>query len=58
MTQSQRAAQLMGGPWDRHGGLASTTADIGRVQSELGRADLGMLSGLGETGRNFQSQEA
>jgi hypothetical protein len=57
MTQSQRAAQLMGGLGQAFGGLASTTADIGRVQSELGRADLGMLSGLGETGRNFQSQQ-
>ena len=57
MTQSQRAAQLMGGLGQAYGGLASTTADIGRVQSELGRADLGMLSGLGETGRNFQTLE-
>ena len=42
MTQSQRAAQLMGGLGQAYGGLASTTADIGRVQSELGRADLGI----------------
>jgi len=56
LTSSQKAAQLMGGLGQAFGGLASTTADIGRVQSELGRADLGMLSGLGETGRNFQSQ--
>ena len=47
----------MGGLGQAFGGLASTTADLGRVQSELGRADLGMLSGLGETGRNFQSQQ-
>ncbi len=56
LTSSQKAAQLMGGLGQAFGGLASTTADIGRVQSELGRADLGMLSQLGETGRNFQSQ--
>tara|TARA_R100001015_G_C4634538_1_gene201230 strand:- start:5563 stop:6465 length:903 start_codon:yes stop_codon:yes gene_type:complete len=56
LTASQRAAQLMGGIGQAFGGLASTTADLGRVQSELGRADLGMLSQLGETGRNFQSQ--
>ena len=54
--QSQQAAQLMGGIGQAYGQLAGTTADLGRVQSELGRADLGMLSQLGETGRNFQSQ--
>ena len=54
--QSQQAAQLMGGIDQAYGQLAGTTADLGRVQSELGRADLGMLSQLGETGRNFQSQ--
>jgi len=55
--QSQQAAQLMGGIGQAYGQLAGTTADIGRVQSELGRADLGMLSGLGETGRTFQQQQ-
>ena len=56
LTASQRAAQLMGGLGQAFGGLAGTTADLGRVQSELGRADLGMLSGLGETGRLFDQQ--
>jgi len=56
ITASQRAAQLMGGLGQAYGSLAGTTADIGRVQSELGRGDLGMLSQLGETGRNFQQQ--
>ena len=39
------------------GTLAGTTADIGRVGSELGRADLGMLTQLGDIGRNFQQQQ-
>ena len=56
LTASQKAAQLMGGLGQAFGGLAGTTADLGRVQSELGRADLGMLSGLGETGRLFDQQ--
>ena len=56
LTASQRAAQLMGGLGQAFGGLAGTTADLGRVQSELGRADLGMLSGLGETGRLLDQQ--
>jgi len=50
LNASQRAAQLMGG-------LGATTADIGRVGSELGRADLGMLTQLGSIGRNFQQQQ-
>tara|TARA_R110000796_G_scaffold40391_1_gene99897 strand:+ start:3132 stop:4034 length:903 start_codon:yes stop_codon:yes gene_type:complete len=56
ITSSQKAAQLMGGLGQAYGTLASTTADLGRVQSELGRGDLGMLSQLGETGRNYQQQ--
>ena len=57
LTASQKSAQLMGGLGQAFGGLAGTTADLGRVQSELGRADLGMLSGLGEIGRTFQQQQ-
>ena len=56
LNASQRAAQLMGGLGQAYGSLAGTTADIGRVGSELGRADLGMLTSLGEIGRNYQSQ--
>lgn len=56
LTASQKAAQLMGGLGQVYGQLAGTTADIGRVGSELGRADLGMLTQLGDIGRNYQSQ--
>tara|TARA_R100001510_G_C7651090_1_gene208703 strand:- start:185 stop:1102 length:918 start_codon:yes stop_codon:yes gene_type:complete len=56
LTASQRAAQLMGGLGQAYGQLAGTTADIGRVGSELGRADLGMLSQLGDVGRRYQQQ--
>jgi len=55
--QSQQAAQLMGGIGQAYGQLAGTTADIGRVQSELGRADLGMLTQLGDMGRSLQQQQ-
>jgi len=55
--QSQQAAQLMGGIGQAYGQLAGTTADIGRVQSELGRADLGMLTQLGDIGRSLQQQQ-
>ena len=48
---SQRAAQLFGGL----GQAASGIGDIGRLQSELGRADIGMLSQLGGIGQR-QSQ--
>lgn len=47
---SQKAAQLFGGL----GQAASGIADVGRLQSELGRADIGMLSQLGRVG---QAQE-
>ena len=57
LNASQRAAQLMGGLGQAFGSLAGTTADIGRVGSELGRADLGMLTDLGQIGRNFQQQQ-
>lgn len=53
---SQDAARLMGGLGQAYGSLAGTTADIGRLGSELGRADLGMLTQLGDIGRNYQSQ--
>ena len=48
---SQKAAQLFGGL----GQAASGIADVGRLQSELGRADIGMLSQLGRVGQ-AQSQ--
>ena len=48
---SQRAAQLFGGL----GQAASGIGDIGRLQSELGRADIGMVSQLGRIGQQ-QSQ--
>ena len=52
---SQRAAQLFGGL----GQAASGIGDIGRLQSELGRADIGMLSQLGGIGqRQSQAQLA
>ncbi len=57
VSSSQKAAQLMGGLGQAYGQLAGTTADIGRVQSELGRADLGMMTQLGDIGRNLQSQQ-
>ncbi len=57
LTASQKAAQLMGGLGQAFGQIAGTTADIGRVGSELGRADLGMLTQLGGIGRNFQQQQ-
>lgn len=50
---SQKAAQLFGGL----GQAAGTLGDLGRLQSELGRADIGMLSQLGGIGqRQTQSQ--
>lgn len=54
---AQKSAQLMGGIGQAYGQLAGTTADIGRVQSELGRADLGMLTQLGDIGRSLQQQQ-
>lgn len=56
LTASQNAANLLRGIGSAYGTLGATTADIGRVGSELGRADLGMLSQMGEIGRNYQSQ--
>ena len=50
---SQKAAQLFGGL----GQAAGTLGDLGRLQSELGRADIGMLSQLGGIGqRQTQAQ--
>jgi len=54
---AQKSAQLMGGIGQAYGQLAGTTADIGRVQSELGRADLGMLTQLGDMGRSLEQQK-
>jgi len=53
---AQRGAQLMGGLGQAFGQLAGTTADIGRVQSELGRADVGMLTQLGQIGQSQQQR--
>ena len=53
---AQRGAQLMGGLGQAYGTLAGTTADIGRVGSELGRADLGMLTQLGGLGQTQQQR--
>ena len=53
---AQKGAQLMGGLGQAYGQLAGTTADIGRVQSELGRADLGMLTQLGQLGQTQQQR--
>lgn len=47
ITASQRAAQLYGGL----GQATGTIGDLGRLQSELGRADIGMLSQLGQVGQ-------
>ena len=54
---AQRGAQLMGGIGQAYGQLAGTTADIGRVGSELGRADLSMLTQLGGLGQAQQQRE-
>lgn len=56
LERAQRGAQLMGGLGQAYGQLAGTTADIGRVQSELGRADIGMLSQLGQIGQTQQQR--
>ena len=53
---AQRGAQLMGGIGQAFGQLGATTADIGRVQSELGRADLGTLTQLGGLGQQQQQR--
>ncbi len=50
---SQKAAQLFGGL----GQAAGTIADVGRLQSELGRADIGMLSQLGQIGQQQQQAQ-
>lgn len=50
---SQKAAQLFGGL----GQAAGTIADVGRLQSELGRADIGMLSQLGQVGQQQQQAQ-
>ena len=50
---SQKAAQLFGGL----GQAAGTIGDLGRLQSELGRADIGMLSQLGRVGQQQTQAE-
>ena len=57
VTASQRAGQLYGGLGQAFGQGASTLADIGRLQSELGRADIGMLSQLGRVGQQQTQAE-
>jgi hypothetical protein len=52
---AQRAAQLSGGLGQAIGQQASTLGDIGRLQSELGRADIQSLTSLGSA-RQAQSQ--
>ena len=57
VSASQKAGQLLGGLGQAFGQGASTLADIGRLQSELGRADIGMLSQLGQIGQNQSQKE-
>ena len=45
-----------GGLGDVYNRFAGTTGDLGRLTSELGRADLGSLTSLGQMGRNYQQQ--
>jgi hypothetical protein len=45
-----------GGLGDVYNRFAGTTGDLGRLTSELGRADLGSLSSLGAMGRTYQQQ--
>jgi hypothetical protein len=45
-----------GGLGDVYNRFAGTTGDLGRLTSELGRADLGSLTSLGKMGRNYQQQ--
>ncbi len=45
-----------GGLGDVYNRFAGTTGDLGRLTSELGRADLGSISSLGQMGRNYQQQ--
>ena len=55
VTAAQRAAQLSGGLGQVIGQQASTLGDFGRLQSELGRADIQALTSLGSA-RQAQSQ--
>ena len=45
-----------GGLGDIYNRFAGTTGDLGRLTSELGRADLGSLASLGAMGRTYQQQ--
>ena len=45
-----------GGVGDVYNRFAGTTGDLGRLTSELGRADIGSLASLGGMGRNYQQQ--
>jgi len=45
-----------GGLGDVYNRFAGTTGDLGRLTSELGRADIGSLTSLGQMGRNYQQQ--
>ena len=45
-----------GGLGDVYNRFAGTTGDLGRLTSELGRADIGSLASLGAMGRTYQQQ--
>jgi hypothetical protein len=45
-----------GGLGDIFNRFAGTTGDLGRLTSELGRADIGSIASLGQIGRNYQQQ--
>ena len=45
-----------GGLGDIFNRFAGTTGDLGRLTSELGRADIGSIASLGQMGRNYQQQ--
>ena len=53
---SGRLGTQLGGLGDVYNRFAGTTGDLGRLTSELGRADLGSLANLGGMGRTYQQQ--
>ena len=44
------------GMGDAYNRFAGTTGDLGRLTSELGRADLNTMMGMGQIGRDYQQQ--
>tara|TARA_R100000988_G_C3990380_1_gene162337 strand:- start:489 stop:1472 length:984 start_codon:yes stop_codon:yes gene_type:complete len=60
MLKSSQLLGGLGGTLGQVGGMynqfAGTTGDLGRLGSELGRADLGTLMNLGQFGRGYQQQ--